>query len=187
MTITLIRCHLAVTLHIGRWTRMCPGVPQWHFNTQLQHVATQIHRYILGMQDINWTHQWCWQQTPKMRNWKLGPLGTSATIWPIAPAPDDRCGVIGGVINRGNLSTQGNLPQCCFVQHKFHMSWPCARTWATMVGSWWLTTWAMVVIEDAAPESTSVKLPSGWGGSPLMLSWGHAVCSVSLGLSCSDV
>jgi hypothetical protein len=25
----------------------------------------------------------------------MSPLGTSATIWPIVPAPDDECGAVG--------------------------------------------------------------------------------------------
>jgi hypothetical protein len=37
---------------------------------------------------------------------KLGPLDTSATEWPIVPAPGD-CGAIGGMkIGRGNRSTR---------------------------------------------------------------------------------
>jgi hypothetical protein len=38
---------------------------------------------------------------------RLSPLGTSATIWPIVPAPDDDCGAIGGMkIGRGNRRTR---------------------------------------------------------------------------------
>jgi hypothetical protein len=40
---------------------------------------------------------------------RLSPLGTSATNWPIVPAPmmDDECGAVGGMrIGRGNRSTQ---------------------------------------------------------------------------------
>jgi hypothetical protein len=41
---------------------------------------------------------------------RLSPLGTSATIWPIVPVPDDdECGAVGGMrISRGNLSTRRN-------------------------------------------------------------------------------
>jgi hypothetical protein len=43
-----------------------------------------------------------------------GPLGTSATVWPIVPAPDDdddECGAVGGMrIGRGNRSTRRKLP-----------------------------------------------------------------------------
>jgi hypothetical protein len=38
---------------------------------------------------------------------KLDPLGTSATNWPIAPAPDDcEDGEFGGMNDRGNRSTR---------------------------------------------------------------------------------
>jgi hypothetical protein len=40
---------------------------------------------------------------------RLSPLGTSVTIWPIVPAPDDddECGAVGGMrTGRGNRSTQ---------------------------------------------------------------------------------
>jgi hypothetical protein len=41
---------------------------------------------------------------------RLSPLGTSATNWPIVPAPDDdddECGAVGGMrIGRGNRNTR---------------------------------------------------------------------------------
>jgi hypothetical protein len=39
---------------------------------------------------------------------RLSPLGTSATIWPIVPAPDDdECGAVGGMrIGRGSRRTR---------------------------------------------------------------------------------
>jgi hypothetical protein len=38
---------------------------------------------------------------------KLGPLGTSATYWPIVPAPDDcEDGEFGGMNDRGNRSSR---------------------------------------------------------------------------------
>jgi hypothetical protein len=38
---------------------------------------------------------------------QLGPLGTSATIWPIVPAPGDyENGEFGGMIGRRNRSTR---------------------------------------------------------------------------------
>jgi hypothetical protein len=51
---------------------------------------------------------------------KLGPLGTSATEWPIVPTPGDYDdGEIGGMkIGRGNL------PQRHFVHHKSHLTRP---------------------------------------------------------------
>jgi hypothetical protein len=38
---------------------------------------------------------------------RLSPLGMSATIWPIVPAPDDddECGLVDGMIGRANRST----------------------------------------------------------------------------------
>jgi hypothetical protein len=37
----------------------------------------------------------------------MGPLGTSATKWPIVPAPGDyEDGEFGGIIGRGNGSTR---------------------------------------------------------------------------------
>jgi hypothetical protein len=42
---------------------------------------------------------------------------------------DDECGAVGGMIGRGNQSTQQNPPQCRFVHHKSHM------TRAVVVGS----------------------------------------------------
>jgi hypothetical protein len=47
---------------------------------------------------------------------RLSPLGTSGNIWPIVPAPDDECGVVGGMrIGRGKRSTRGKpvpVPLC---------------------------------------------------------------------------
>jgi hypothetical protein len=56
----------------------------------------------------------------------MGPLGTSATEWPIVPAPDDYdVGELGGTkMGRGNRSTLKNLPQRHFVHHKSHFTRP---------------------------------------------------------------
>jgi hypothetical protein len=68
----------------------------------------------------------------------LRPLGTSATIWPIVPAPDnndDGCGAVGGMSGRGNRSTRRKpapVPLCPpQIPHELNL----ARTRATKVGS----------------------------------------------------
>jgi hypothetical protein len=54
----------------------------------------------------------------------MDPLGTSATEWPIVPAPGDyddgECG--GMKIGKGNRSTRKNLPQRHFVHDKSHLT-----------------------------------------------------------------
>jgi hypothetical protein len=37
---------------------------------------------------------------------RLSPLGTSATIWPIVPATDGKCGAVGGMSGKGNRSNR---------------------------------------------------------------------------------
>jgi hypothetical protein len=55
---------------------------------------------------------------------RLSPLGTSATNWPIVPAPDDEYGVVGGtIIGRGNQSTgrkPAPVPLCLPQQQTVH-------------------------------------------------------------------
>jgi hypothetical protein len=58
----------------------------------------------------------------------LSPFGTSATNWPIVPAPDDRRWWMWS--SRWNENWHGkrkyseNVSQCHFVHHKFNMTWP---------------------------------------------------------------
>jgi hypothetical protein len=71
---------------------------------------------------------------------RLSPLGTSATIWPIVPAPDDECGVVDGMrIGRGNRSTQRKPASepLCPPKIPHDLTWD--RTRAAAVGSWQLT------------------------------------------------
>jgi hypothetical protein len=57
---------------------------------------------------------------------KLGPLSTSATEWPIVPAPGDYDdGEFGGKkIGRKTEVIGDNLPQRHFVHHKSHLTRP---------------------------------------------------------------
>jgi hypothetical protein len=73
---------------------------------------------------------------------KLSPLCTSATNWPIVPAPDDddddddECGVVGGMrIGRGNRSTRRKPApaKLCTPQIPHELTW--ARTPPAAVGS----------------------------------------------------
>jgi hypothetical protein len=55
---------------------------------------------------------------------QLGPLGTSATNWPVVPVPDDyEDGEFGGMMIGWETEVLGeNLSQCHFVRHKYHMT-----------------------------------------------------------------
>jgi hypothetical protein len=74
---------------------------------------------------------------------KLGPLGTSATYWPIVPAPRDCDGEFGGMNGRGNRSTRRKpapTPHCP-PQIPLDQTWD--RNRAAAVGSQRLTASAM--------------------------------------------
>jgi hypothetical protein len=67
---------------------------------------------------------------------RLSPLGTSATVWPIVPAPDDddECGGV------GEMTGGENLPQFQFVHHIIY-GLTRARTMAAAVGSQRIELW----------------------------------------------
>jgi hypothetical protein len=81
---------------------------------------------------------------------RLSPLGTSGTIWPTVPAPDnddtddDVCWALCGMkIGTGNRITQRKptpVPLCT-QQIAHDVTW--ARTRAAAVGNQQLTAWAM--------------------------------------------
>jgi hypothetical protein len=57
---------------------------------------------------------------------KLGPLGTSATEWPLIPAPGyyNDGEFVGMNIDRWTEVLGENLPQGHFIHHKSHLSRP---------------------------------------------------------------
>jgi hypothetical protein len=58
---------------------------------------------------------------------RLSPLGTSATVRPIVPAPDDRWWWVWSSrirIGRGNRSTQRKPTAVPLAHHKSRMTWP---------------------------------------------------------------
>jgi hypothetical protein len=72
---------------------------------------------------------------------KLGPLGTSATNWPIAPTPDvcEDGEFIGMKIGRGNLSTRRKPAPAPLCPPQIPLDQTRARTRAAGVGSQRLT------------------------------------------------
>jgi hypothetical protein len=75
---------------------------------------------------------------------KLGPLGTSATNWPIVPAQGDcEDGAFGGMeIGRGNRSTRRKPSPVPLCPPQIPFDLTRARTRAAAVGSQRLTAWA---------------------------------------------
>jgi hypothetical protein len=71
----------------------------------------------------------------------MGPLGTSATEWPIVPAPGDYDnGEFGGMkIVRGNRNTRRKPAPAPFCPPQIPLDQIRARTWAAAVGSQRLT------------------------------------------------
>jgi hypothetical protein len=58
----------------------------------------------------------------------LIPRSTSATVWPIVPAPDDR--KIEWELPGETEVLGENLPQCQFIHHKSHMTWTDLEPWS---------------------------------------------------------
>jgi hypothetical protein len=73
---------------------------------------------------------------------KLGPLGTSATEWPIVPTPDDYDdGEVGGMkIGRGNRSTRRKPAPAPLCLLQIPLDQTRVRTRAAAVGSQRLTS-----------------------------------------------
>jgi hypothetical protein len=71
---------------------------------------------------------------------KLGPNGTSATEWPIVPAPGDYDGEFGGkTIGRGNCSTPRKPAPAPLRPPQIPLDQTRARTRVAAVGSQRLT------------------------------------------------
>jgi hypothetical protein len=70
----------------------------------------------------------------------MGPLGTSATEWPIVPAPGDYDdGEVGMKIGRGNRSTRRKLAPAPLCPPQIPLDQTRGRTRAAEVGSQRLT------------------------------------------------
>jgi hypothetical protein len=80
---------------------------------------------------------------------KLGPLGTSATEWPIVPVPGDYDdGEFGGMkIGRGNRSTRRKPSPAPLCPPQIPLDQTRARNWAAEVGiqrlKMELTSWSL--------------------------------------------
>jgi hypothetical protein len=74
----------------------------------------------------------------------LSPFCKSATIWPIVPAPDDdECAADGGMIGRGNWSTQRKPAPVSLCLPQIPHDLTQTQTYTATVGSQQLTAWAM--------------------------------------------
>jgi hypothetical protein len=90
---------------------------------------------------------------------KLGPLGTSATEWPIVPAPGDYDnGEFGGMnIGRGNRSTRRKPAPAPVCPPQITLNQTRVWTRAAAVGSQRLTAWAMALPNMTASKYINVK------------------------------
>jgi hypothetical protein len=72
-------------------------------------------------------------------------LGTSATTWPIVPAPDDRWWVWSSRCNENWQAKPKYSEKTCpsAILYTTNHTWPRDRTWVAAVGSRRLTAWAM--------------------------------------------
>ena len=92
-----------------------------------------------------------------------GPLGTSATHWPIVPAPGDYDdGEFGGMkIGKGNLTTRREPTPTPLCPLQISLDQTRARTRAAAVGSQPLTAWAMArpILEMTVVVHVYKKIP----------------------------
>jgi hypothetical protein len=114
---------------------------------------------------------------------KLGPLGTSATEWPIVPAPGDYDdGEFGGMnIGKGNQSTRRKPAPAPVCPPQIPLDQTRVWTRAPAVGSQRLTAWTM-----ARPHFDSkYESNTGYGWSVRMKYLKHKETGSFLQTSCS--
>jgi hypothetical protein len=99
---------------------------------------------------------------------RLGPLGTSATHWPIVPAPGDcEDGEFGGMNSRGNRSTRRNPEPTPLCPPQIPLDQTRDWTRAAVVGSQRLTASAMArpcspTYMSSPPSGKLLKKISTW-------------------------